>query len=241
MKKRLALGHSYMLEHLPNWDMGALEPSGGLKSTTNDLLTLLGVVLGYSELPLARATATTMRVRRPAGSPDRQSALGWEVLNLEPGYEFIFKDGATGGYRSFIGMDQGTRSGVVVLSNAATRGNIVDIGMHLLNPEIPLESAKSLIPPRRRTVVEVDTKVLAGYVGRYSLPRGNTLTITLDGDHLFEQRNGDLKVRIYPESRVDYFCRLFDEQITFKVDSQGLVTGLTYTRDGMARQAQRMK
>jgi hypothetical protein len=42
-------------------------------------------------------------------------------------------------------------------------------------------------------------------------------------------------------SRVDYFCKLFDEQITFKVDSQGLTTGLIYTRNGMGRQAQRMK
>jgi hypothetical protein len=138
-------------------------------------------------------------------------------------------------------MDRGTRSGVVVLSNAATKSNIVDIGMNLLNPEIPLEDAKTLVPPRRRTTVEVDAKVLAGYVGRYSLPRGNTVTITFNGDQLFEQRNGELKVPIYPESRVDFFCKLFDEQITFKVDSQGLTTGLTYTRNGMTRQAQRMK
>jgi D-alanyl-D-alanine-carboxypeptidase/D-alanyl-D-alanine-endopeptidase len=208
MKKRLALGHNYMLERLPNWDMGAMAPSGGLKSTANDLLTLLGVALGYSDIPLARAMATTMTVRAPGGNTDRQSALGWEVLKLEPGYEFVFKDGATGGYRSFVGMDRGTRSGVVVLSNAATKGDIVDIGMHLLNPEIPLESAKSLAPPRRRSTVLVDAKVLGGYVGRYSLPRGNTLTITLDGDQLFEQRKGELKVPIYPESRVDYFCKL---------------------------------
>jgi hypothetical protein len=185
--------------------------------------------------------ATTIGVRRPTGDPDRQSALGWQVLKLEPGYEFVFKDGATGGYRSFIAMDRGTRSGVVVLSNAATKGNIVDIGMHLLNPEIPLEDAKTLVPPRRRTTVGVDAKVLAGYVGRYSLPRGNILTITLDGDQLFEQRDGELKVPIYPESLVGYFCKLFDEQITFKIDSQGIATGLTYTRDGMARPAQRMK
>jgi CubicO group peptidase (beta-lactamase class C family) len=241
MKSGLAPGHSYMLERLPNWDAGALAPSGGLKSTANDLLKLLSVALGYGETPLTRAMATTMSVRRPAIDPDRESALGWDVLKLEPVYEFIFKDGATGGYRSFVGVDRRSRSGVVVLSNAATGGNIVDIGMHLLNPEIPLESAQSLVPPRRRVATRVDTAVLSGYVGRYGLPRGNTLTITLDGDQLYEQRNGELKVPIYPENRLDFFCKLFDEQITFKVDSQGLATGLTYVRDGRARQAQRIR
>ena len=125
MNQRLAPGHSYLLERLPNWDMGALTPGGGLKSTASDLLTLLGVALGYQDTPLASAMANTMNVRRPAGHPDRQTGLGWEILTLLPGYEFISHSGATGGYRTFVGMDRGTPSGVVVLSNAATPSNIV--------------------------------------------------------------------------------------------------------------------
>lgn len=113
-----------------------------------------------------------LSIRRPTGDPEHEAALGWDVFKLESGYEFVFHRGATGGYRSYIAMDRGTRSGVVVLSNAAATSNIADIGMHLLNPEIPLEDAKSLVPPKRRTAVAVSAKVLAGYVGRYPFPEG---------------------------------------------------------------------
>ncbi|MFN7921563.1 MAG: serine hydrolase [Bryobacteraceae bacterium] len=241
MRQRLAPGHSYMLERLPNWDMGALAPSGGLKSTANDLLEFLAVALSDRKSPLSQAMATAIATRRPAGQPDRLAALGWEVLQLEPGYEFVFVSGATGGYRSFFGMDRGTRSGVVVLSNAATSSNVVDIGMHLLNPEIPLDDPKSWTATKLRVAITVDPKSLARYAGRYRLPRGKTLTITLEGDQLFEQLSGEVKVPIYPESPVAYFCKLFDEQITFKVDSQGLATALTYVSNGTARPAQRIR
>jgi hypothetical protein len=212
-----------------------------LRSTANDLLKLLAAILNYEETPLAPAMASMLRVRRPAGHTTREVALGWEVLKPGNGLELVFKDGATGGYRSFAGFDLSTRTGLVVLSNAAATAGIVDIGFHILNPKIPLASAKSLVPPKQRTVVAVDPKILAGYVGRYSLPNEKTLRITLDGDQLFERVTGELKVPIYPESRVDYFCKLVDEQVTFKVDARGLATGLIYTQSGAAQPGKRMK
>ena len=87
----------------------------------------------------------------------------------------------------------------------------------------------------------VEVEFLAGYVGRYSLAKGNVLTITLDGDQLFAQRGGELKVPIYAESRVDYFCRPFDEQVSFRVDAQGFAIGLTLTQSGMTRAAKRIR
>jgi hypothetical protein len=113
--------------------------------------------------------------------------------------------------------------------------------MHLLNPEIPLEDAKSLVPPKRRTAVAVGAKVLAGYVGRYRFPERDVLTITLAGEQVFEQVSGELKESVFAESRLAYFCKLFDEQITFKVGSQGFATALIYTQSGKARQAKRME
>ena len=239
-RKRLAVGHSYMLEPVPNWDMPAFAGSGALKSTANDLLKLLGGVLGYTATPLARAMTAMLNVRRATGQPTRESALGWDVLKLARGYELVFKDGATGGYRSFVGFDMSTRTGVAVLSNTAATAGIVDIGMHLLNPEIPLESAKSLIPPKQRAVVSVDPRVLSGYVGQYRFSKGDTLTVSLDGDRFFEQHSGELKVQIYPESPRDYFCKLFDEQVTFRTDSRGRTSGLVYTQNGIGRRARRI-
>jgi len=204
------------------------------------LLTLLEAVLGYKETPLARAMTAMLSVRRPAG-PTRQSALGWDVLRLAPGYEFVFKEGATGGYRSFIVFDPKTRTGAVVLSNTAATAGIADIAMHLLNPEIPLESPKALAPPKRRVAIPVDSAVFDRYVGRYRFSKDDTLTVTRDGDRLFEQRTGELKAEIYPESLRDYFSKVFDEQVSFRIDSRGIATGLVFTQNGSARRAQRIK
>ncbi len=47
-------------------------------------------------------------------------------------------DGGTGGFCSFVGLDPKERIGVVVLSNSFVRAGIADIGLHLLNPKVPL-------------------------------------------------------------------------------------------------------
>jgi D-alanyl-D-alanine-carboxypeptidase/D-alanyl-D-alanine-endopeptidase len=118
-----------MLEPVPNGDMPAFEGSGALRSTANDLLTFLGAALGDGTSPLAHAMAAMLQVRRPTGNPSLKAAIGWDVLTLSPGYEFVFKDGATVGYRSFIAYDARARTGVVVLSNAASTGGVADIAI----------------------------------------------------------------------------------------------------------------
>jgi hypothetical protein len=170
-----------------------------------------------------------------------ESALGWDVLELAPGYEFLFKDGATGGYRTFLAWDPTTRTGVVVLSNAASSAGVADIGLHVLNPEIPLESARALAPPKRRVAITIDPALLPRYVGSYRIAKDDVLTITADGHRLFEQRTGELRCEIFPESRRSFFCRLFDEQVAFESDSRGVATALTFTQNGRAMHARRVR
>ena len=113
--------------------------------------------------------------------------------------------------------------------------------MHLLKPEIPLESRKSLVPPKRRVAVSVDPKVFDGYVGRYRFSKDDILTVTREDDRLFEQRTGELKSQIYPESQRDYCCKVFDEQVSFRTDGRGIATRLVFTQNGTGRRAQRIK
>jgi len=235
-----APGHSYLLEPVPNWTMPAFEASGGLISSADDLLAFLSAMLRYRQTPLAGAMALMTRTRRPANDPSRETALGWDVLILEPGYEFLFKDGATGGYRSFLAFDESSRTGVVVLSNAATRAGVVDIGMHVLNPEIPLDPLKGRIPAPKPTAAP-GPAVLARYGGAYTLGPGDTLTVTVEGNRIFEQRSGQLKVELFAEDARRFYCRLFDEQVEFVVAASGIPSSLVFTENGERHRAVRAK
>jgi hypothetical protein len=65
--------------------------------------------------------------------------------------------------------------------------------------------------------------------------------VTTEGSRLFEQLSHELRVEIFPESPRDFFCKLFDEQVSFRTNSRGIATAVTYTQQGKRRVAQRLK
>ena len=80
-----------------------------------------------------------LEVRRPMGKGKFEIGLAWAIFG-----DFVWHDGGTGGFRSFVGCDQKARTGVVVLSNSSTLPGVDDIAIHLLNPNMPLAN---LEPP----------------------------------------------------------------------------------------------
>ena len=64
------------------------------------------------------------------------------------------------------------------------RAGVVDIGLHLLNPKLPLANPE---PPKQRTEIPIDPKLLDNYTGRYQLTPNLIFEITRDGDRLFAQ------------------------------------------------------
>jgi D-alanyl-D-alanine-carboxypeptidase/D-alanyl-D-alanine-endopeptidase len=237
MKSRLALGHAYALEPTPNWDLGALGAAGALRSTANDLLTFLSANLGYTKTPLSQSMAAMLKVRRDR---DRGTiGLGW-FLDLRGGLEIISHSGSTGGYQSYIGYDPKARIGVVVLSNSGTGVGMNDIGIHLLDPRVPLLDSAFLAPPKPRKESAVDPKLLESYVGRYRFPSSQLASITRDGGHLLLQGDGDVKIAFYPENDQDFFAKIMDAQMTFNIDSQGRVKELIFRRSGSELQVLRI-
>ena len=226
MKARLAVGHNQALEPVENWDLPTLAGAGALRSTANDMLTFLAANLGYTKSPLAPAMAAMLKVRRPTGQPGLEVALGWHVRTID-GKEIVWHNGGTGGYRSFMGFDPAARTGVVALSNTFTTMGVDDIALHLLDAKAPLAP-----PAKQHTQVKVDPKIYDGYVGTYQLAPNFIITITRDGDHLFEQATGQPKFEIFPESDRDFFLKVVDAQITFVTDSTGRATELILHQNG---------
>ena len=226
MKARMAAGHNQALEPVGNWDLPTLAGAGALRSTANDMLTFLAANLGYVKSPLAPAMAVMLKVWRPTGMPGLEVALGWHVRTIE-GKEIVWHNGGTGGFRSFMGFDPSARTGVVALSNTFTTTGVDDMAMHLLDAKSPLAP-----PVKQHTQVKVDPKIYDSYLGTYELAPSFIITITRDGDHLFEQATGQPKFEIFPESERDFFLKVVDAQITFVTDSSGRATELILHQNG---------
>ena len=225
-RARLAVGHDAQLAPVPNWDLPTLAGAGALRSTANDLLVFLAANLEATQSSLAPAMAAMVSTRRPTGAPGLDIALGWHVLSRD-GRTIIWHNGGTGGYRSFIGYDPGTRAGVVVLSNTFTAAGVDDIGLHLLDARSPL-----LPPPTTHTEIAIDPKLLDGYVGRYAVAPEFILTITREGDRLYAQGTGQPRFELFAEGEAAFFLKVVDAQVTFEVDGEGRATGLVLHQGG---------
>jgi D-alanyl-D-alanine-carboxypeptidase/D-alanyl-D-alanine-endopeptidase len=140
MRRRLAPGHNGKLSRVPNWDFAALPGAGALRSSANDLLNFLAANLDAARSPLGPAMSAMLSTRRPRGR-GREIALGWHVDTIGD-QEVVWHNGATAGYRSFIGFAPSLETGVILLSNTASTVSTDDIGFHLLAPSRPLSKLR---------------------------------------------------------------------------------------------------
>ena len=212
MGSRFAAGHDLSGAIVPHWELTALAGAGALRSTANDMLTFLAANLDSNATAISADLRATHAARRPAGSPNMRIGLAWHRLSTADA-EIVWHNGGTGGFRSFVGFDPVRQVGVVVLSNAS--GNVDDIGLHLLNPRLPLEEFTKHID------ATIDPKGLDALVGRYSLAANFVMTVTREGDNLFIQATGQQKFQVYPTSDSTFYYRVVPAEVTFHRDALG--------------------
>ena len=235
LRQRFAAGHGQDLLTVAAWDIPTLAGAGALRSSTNDLLTFLAAMLGYTDNPLAAAQKTTLETARPTGGAFVDSGLGW-VIDTRGGGEIIWKNGGTGGYRTFIGYSPKTRIGIVALANTSTNEGTDDIGLHLLDARFPLS-----VPDGSPTEHPVDVKTLDTYVGYYEVSAPFILTVTREDNQLFVRGTGQPKSAIYPKSAAEFFSKIVDARFTFETDTQGKVTALVLHQNGRDAHAPRIE
>jgi CubicO group peptidase (beta-lactamase class C family) len=141
-KLRLASGHNRKGQVVPNWDMDAMAPAGALRSNARDMLRFVEANLNPSATPIGPALELAQEIH--FDSFGEHVGLGWQVRRTVQGPVFIWHNGGTGGYASFVGFDREHQTGVIVLSSTgdAMVGDFSTdaIGMHLLElaPKISL-------------------------------------------------------------------------------------------------------
>jgi len=193
-----------------------------------DMLKFAAANLHPERGKLEEAMAFAHEARASAGGPNTSIGLNWIIQHTGMN-TIVWHNGGTGGYRTFLGLDPSNKTAVVVMTNSGGAG-ADDIGMHLLNPAIPLTPKP--VPPRQRTAIELPADVLARYVGVYQLAPQFALTITLTDGALYAQATGQGTNRLWPETELDFFLKGVDAQVTFVRDAQGVVTQLVLHQNG---------
>jgi CubicO group peptidase (beta-lactamase class C family) len=237
MTEHLALGHDVAGAVTANWDLPTLAGAGAIRSTTGDMLKFLDANLHPERGPLGKALELAHRERASAGGANVAIGLNWIVLHAGAD-TIIWHNGGTGGYRTYIGFEPSRKMGVVVLTNSTGAG-ADDIGMHLLDPALPL--APKPTPPKQRTAIELPADVLARYVGVYQLAPEFAIEVTLNAGALSAKATGQDAFRLWPESETDFFLKEIDAQVTFVRDSQGVVTGLVLHQGGQNSPGKKVK
>lgn len=144
LRKNMAFGHDASGKAVGFFNEGtAFNPTGGLRSNVNDLLTFAAAHLGLMKTSLAPAIESVLKKRGRLGIENGYDAdieydyaMGWNIWTKR-GKTIYWKDGTSFGFRSFICLDKVNKKAVVILSN--TDNPINDIGLHLIDSTYELK------------------------------------------------------------------------------------------------------
>ncbi len=236
VRARMATGHNATGTPTPAWGMDALAGAGAIISTGHDMVQFLRANLGHTGSDaLQQAMTATHEPRESMNNANLRIGLGWLTMPAGAG---LWHNGGTFGFLSFAGFDRSRDRAVLVWSNAFDVTGTADaIGMHLLNPELPMP------PPRpervTREAIELPAATLVEYEGDYRLPGDAVLNIRLEGEQLMAQLAGQPAAPIYAEAPDRFFYRLADAQLVFDRDADGNVTALILHQAGQQFRAPR--
>ncbi len=114
----------------PNWDMNALAPAGGIKTSAEDFARFVQTQF-EPDPAIALTQQPTFKIE------DGYSvALGWHVVDRRNGERWLNHGGGMGGYTAIVNVNVRRKLGVVVLSNLGNAHklaeNVSQLGRGLL-------------------------------------------------------------------------------------------------------------
>jgi CubicO group peptidase (beta-lactamase class C family) len=234
MKQHMAQGFDAMGTPVRSWDLPTLAGAGALKSTANDMLKFLAANLDSTSSSIGRVLAAAKLPRHDADRPGNSIGLGWHIVDVY-GTRATWHNGGTGGFRTFIGMDDARHRGVIVLTNSANTPD--DIGFHVIEPKVELATA----PGKKRTEITVDSAKLEPLTGVYQLAPDFQITVTREGAQLFAQATAQPKFPLFAESETEWFLKVVDAQLSFVKDSSGKFNSLILHQGGANVPGRRVK
>ena len=203
---------------------------GGVRSTLDDMVRYVQGQFGGAPKPLdADFRLTHAPVANDAKAP---IAMHWMLAPLN-GRTFLAHEGGTGGFSSFVAFDPKTEFGVVILSDTAlhARGGLGSLGLHLLDPNIPLgkpDTGESAAKPTQ--VLSADE--LKAYAGEYPLMPDFVLTVRAEAGTLTAQATGQGAFPLAATAKDVFEAPSFGIVVRFQRDAAGKVVALKLEQGG---------
>ncbi len=127
-----SLGYSDEMEEVPYYIAHDIfQGCGFIKSCLNDLFIYLKANMGLHDSQLYAAMDLAHQPQFDIGSWGRQ-AIAWYVKELEDEQEIIWSGGDTQGHSSYIGFNNVTKTGVILLSNCCMHGDQITLGEEIM-------------------------------------------------------------------------------------------------------------
>ncbi len=172
--------------------------AAGLWTTASDLAGL-GIEMqksreGRSNLVLSQATTKLMLTRQK-----EDDGLGFFITGSGSGERFGH-DGANEGYQALM-LFTVDGKGIVIMTNSDTGLQVAQELAYSIGSEYHWKD----YGPKTRTVVQVSASTLLPFAGKYQIPGGPLVTISVSGDHLIADVD-HRQIDLYPETATKYFA-----------------------------------
>ncbi len=200
-----------------HWDIPVLGSAGAINATIGDMAKFLQANLN-PQGPLKAAIELSHQVTNTMGQSE--IGLGWIVTK-----NYIWHNGGTGGFRTFLGFDKANQKGIVLMAN--TSFSLDEIGHAYLQDKLP-----KLVAELTKETFKVSAADLGKLNGQYQLMPGFVLTVTNDGEQLLIQATGQQNVPVYPKSKTRFFYKVVQAEVEFELGDDGKAIAVTLFQAG---------
>lgn len=216
------------LLNAPYIDMSIPSGGGALFSTVGDMYLWDRAL--YKEGLVSRESLDAMF------TPYKESyGYGWIIANLN-GRKIITHNGSVNGFLTHIARYVNDDACIVILSNIEN-SPVNEISSDL---KAILFGEKYEIPRVHKTV-SIDRAIYDAYVGQYEVNPKLIISVTKERDCLFLQGTDQPRIRLYPESTMNFFMKVVAGEVTFVKDEKGEVIQLVIRQYGRNTQAKRLR
>jgi D-alanyl-D-alanine-carboxypeptidase/D-alanyl-D-alanine-endopeptidase len=223
---KLSDGHDSSLKKTKHWQLPTLAGAGAIKSNIKDMALYLKANL--DQQPLNDAINLTQQQTTGFDGTGPKVGLAWFTADYPEG-SYLWHNGGTGGFRSFIGFDKSKQRGILILEN--TTNGLDAIGNAYLGGS--LKQLKSNV----FDIVMVTEKKLKQLNGRFELMPGFVMTVSNQGQQLFVQVTGQANIAMKAKSEIEFINHAAQAKITFELDDKGQVISLTLDQGGRSQKA----
>lgn len=199
---RAVQGHAPNRSAVPAWTFrDDAAGVGGVRATLDDMVAWVQAHLGQAPEALAPVLAKTRAPVWTSGQPNM--GMGWMIAPLN-GRPVHVHEGGTGGFSAMVAFDAAAKRGVVVMSDTALHslGGLGSLGLHLLDPAVPLGQ------PRRETTPA--PALVEKLVGEYQLQGAMKMVVRRKGQGIEIQAEGQPAFAMGYDSAGDFYPRAFD-------------------------------